>query len=88
MTLKSLGGIAIFAHLVPAAGIFLLILGFQLESWSAKGSFMETVGSVIVYAGMGMMALFIATVAVMLCVMVASVAMAVWQCFSTVKTKP
>ncbi|CAO2175398.1 unnamed protein product [Urochloa humidicola] len=93
---KSLDYAIITEHIIPAACFFLVFVGILLESRSAKGSLIETVGSVIFYVGMGMMALIIVVLAivavmvmaVVLCAVVALCAMAVWECNNTVETKP
>ncbi|CAO2201819.1 unnamed protein product [Urochloa humidicola] len=93
---KSLDYAIIIEHIIPAACFVLVFVGILLESRAAKGSLMETVGSLIFYVAMGMMALIVAVLAIVavmvmavaLCAVVALCAMAVWECYNTVEVSP
>ncbi|CAO2163359.1 unnamed protein product [Urochloa humidicola] len=51
VTLKSPGVIVIFQRLIPVAVGFLLLVSTLLELSSTKGSLMETISNVFMYAG-------------------------------------
>ncbi|CAO2169090.1 unnamed protein product [Urochloa humidicola] len=78
VTLKSLGVIVMFQHLVPAVCFFLQIVGTLLQLSSAKGSLLEIIINVFMYVAMGVMALIsivlIATMALICVVLIATMA--------------